>query len=143
MNSKLLVAGIVLVLVVGAGAFFFLNMNKSQTGVTNNASPTESTSSEEKTTKETQIEEVEISLTNQGFSPASITIDKETKVVWTNNSGVMANVSSAPLPIHTNSPPLNLGNFGDGDTRELIFSDSGTYGYHNHLNATQRGTIIV
>jgi len=35
------------------------------------------------------------------------------------------------------------GNFEDGETHELVFPDPGTYNYHNHLNASQTGSVVV
>jgi plastocyanin len=84
-----------------------------------------------------------VSLTENGYSPMTLKIKAGSKVTWTNNSGVMATVSSDPHPTHTDYPPLNLGKFEDGATLSLIFDKPGTYGYHNHLNSSQTGTIIV
>lgn len=84
-----------------------------------------------------------ITLTQNGFSPATITIKAGTKVTWTNKSGIDATVNSDPHPTHTDYPPLNLGKFSDGGTHSLTFDKPGTYGYHNHFNASERGTIIV
>ncbi|MEX2007268.1 MAG: hypothetical protein WD992_00660, partial [Candidatus Levyibacteriota bacterium] len=64
-------------------------------------------------------------------------------VIWTNSSGQVGNVSSNPHPTHSIYPALNLGNFGDGQGVSLVFDTVGTYGYHNHLDATKTGTVIV
>lgn len=82
-------------------------------------------------------------LTRSGWSPASLTIKAGDSVTWTNKSGQSATVSSDPHPTHTNYPPLNLGSFSDGSSVSLNFPKAGTYGYHNHLNPGETGTIIV
>lgn len=87
--------------------------------------------------------EAGVSLTVAGFSPQTLNVKVGTKVVWTNTSGSMGNVSSAPHPVHTDYPPLNLGNFGDGSSISLVFDTPGTYKYHNHLNPSQSGSITV
>lgn len=84
-----------------------------------------------------------IDLTDAGYSPSTITIAVGDVVTWTNKSAGTATVSSDDHPTHTKYAPLNLGKFEPGSTHSLNFDTAGTYTYHNHLNATQVGTIIV
>jgi len=93
--------------------------------------------------EETMESEVSVTLTSKGFSPQTITIKAATIVTWTNQSGTAASVNSAVHPTHQVYPPLNLGEFEDGGSLSLVFDSPGTYKYHNHLNPTQVGTIIV
>ncbi len=90
-----------------------------------------------------QPTQASITLTANGFSPATLTIKLGAKVTWANKSGSAATVNSNPHPVHTAYQPLNLGNFSDGGTLSLTFDKPGTYGYHNHLNPSQSGTIVV
>ena len=85
----------------------------------------------------------EIIFGKSGFSPKTVNISKGTVVVWTNSSGGMVTVHSSPHPAHTDFPVLNLGELADGNKFSLLFTTPGTYKYHNHLNASQFGTIIV
>lgn len=148
MNNKiiLITVAVIAVVVIAAGGFFFLNSNKTSSpkGV---AQPTmtqeETTPTIELTASEAAMNEVRVELTSSGFSPKDITIDKGTKVVWTNNSGQAATVNSAPHPVHTSYPPLNLGSFNDGQSVELVFDETGTYKYHNHFNSGQTGSVTV
>lgn len=84
-----------------------------------------------------------VTLTSDGFSPATLTIKTGEAVTWVNKSGETATVNSDPHPTHTDYTPLNLGNFPDGGTLTLTFDKPGTFGYHNHLNPSVRGTITV
>lgn len=84
-----------------------------------------------------------ITLTKEGFSPKSVTIKTGTEIIWINQSGKVATVDSSPHPAHTDYSPLNLGNFADGGSVSLIFDTPGTYKFHNHLNPSDNGTIIV
>lgn len=84
-----------------------------------------------------------VALTSSGFGPQSLTVKAGTKVVWTNQSGTAAAVNSANHPTHLVYPRLNLGSFGNGDTLSLVFDQPGTYKYHNHLNASQTGVVVV
>jgi plastocyanin len=90
-----------------------------------------------------KVSEAKVSLTKSGFSPQTVTVKSGTKVVWTNESGATATVNSSPHPAHTDYPLLNLGQFDEGETLSLAFDKPGTYKYHNHLNTSQFGTIIV
>lgn len=92
---------------------------------------------------EVQQTQNSVTLSATGFSPATLTIKSGTTVTWTNKSGEEATVNSDPHPSHTDYLPLNLGKFADGETLKLTFTKPGTYGYHNHLNPSEKGTIIV
>lgn len=151
MNNKLVLAGVgivALILVAGAG-FFFLSgrQNSSQTSSTKqteNLTPNEPSATQEPTQETSASAKTEdIELTSSGFSPQKITIDKGTKVVWTNKSGKASTVDSSPHPVHTDYPKLNLGSFNDGQTLELIFNEIGTFKYHNHFNPAQNGSVTV
>jgi len=124
MNKTLLIVAAIL---VAAGAFFFFSQNK-----TSQVTPTKEEASEPT-----------ITLTSAGFSPDNVTIKAGQKITWINKSGTEATVNSDPHPSHTNFQPLNLGSFADGASLSLTFDQTGTYGYHNHLNPNARGTITV
>ena len=149
MNNKLVLVGLgllALVLVTGAG-FLFLSGKQNNSQSQNNQSSETTTNTEElptsEPTEEVTADEIQVELTTSGFSPNEITINKGTKIVWTNSSGKAATVDSALHPVHTTYPPLNLGSFNDGETLELIFNETGTFKYHNHLNPSQNGSVIV
>ncbi len=84
-----------------------------------------------------------VTLTQDGWSPATLTIKSGETVTWINKSGEKATVNSNPHPTHTLYSPLNLGTFPDGGSLSLVFTKAGSYGYHNHLNPGETGTIIV
>src|SRR5260221_1885636 len=84
-----------------------------------------------------------VTLTPNSFSPATLTITVAQTVTWTNKSATAATVNSNPHPTHTDYPPLNLGSFSDGASLSLSFPKAGTYGYHNHLNPSETGMIVV
>ena len=90
-----------------------------------------------------EVEEATINLTKSGFTPQTLTIKAGTKVIWINESGNAAAVNSANHPTHQVYPPLNLGEFEDGENLSLVFNTPGTYKYHNHLDATEFGSVVV
>lgn len=93
--------------------------------------------------QEQKQNEAIVTVTASGFAPQTLTIKAGTKVVWMNKSGTAVTVNSAVHPTHLVYPPLNLGEFGDGSSVQLVFDKPGTYKYHNHLNPSQTGTIVV
>ncbi len=129
MNNKVIIAVVVIIILL-AGGFFLFSKNYSQNTQTSlTPTNTQATST--------------VTYTASGFSPASLTVKAGTTVTWVNKSGSDATVNSAPHPIHTAYPPLNLGGFSDGSTLSLTFDKPGTYGYHNHLNPSDTGEINV
>lgn len=93
--------------------------------------------------KSTAQQQNTVTLTPSGWSPATLTIKAGQTVTWINKSGQEATVNSNPHPTHTDYPPLNLGSFANGTSLTLTFPTQGTYGYHNHFNPSQTGTIVV
>jgi len=94
-------------------------------------------------TSEEKEKEATVLVTSAGFEPSTITVPTGTKVTWVNQSGSLTNVSSDVHPTHLLYPPLNLGSFDAGQSVSLVFDTAGTHGYHNHLNPSEKGTVIV
>jgi plastocyanin len=84
-----------------------------------------------------------INVTKNGFEPKELTVKTGTRVIWINKSGEPATVNSDNHPSHLLFSFLNLGEFNDGSSVQVIFDKSGVYTYHNHLNPNQTGTITV
>lgn len=140
MNNKNLWIGIVIVVVVLLGGFLLLNKNSSTP-----AAPTQNVTSQNQTTNKTaeKPKEVDVTVTADGFNPDTITINAGDKVVWKNESGTTVTVNSDLHPTHLLWPFLNLGAFDNGSSVSVVFDKAGTYTYHNHLNASQKGTVVV
>lgn len=103
-------------------------------------------------------EGVAVTYTNEGFAPKTLTIKKGTTVTWTNNSSSNMWVASAVHPSHIvydgNSLREHCGTNaqtpfdeckGDpaGATWSFTFEKVGTWGYHDHINASRTGSITV
>lgn len=145
MNSKILITAVVIIL--GFGAFMLLSNKNNKTVLTTLPSPSAAATATPETTTSAspsaKIEEAKVTVTANGFEPQTLKIKAGTKVTWTNKSGTTANVSSDNHPTHLLYPFLNLGSFSDGSSVSVTFEKSGTFTYHNHLNPSQRGTVIV
>lgn len=84
-----------------------------------------------------------VAISDQGFIPPIISIKKGETIVWINQSKNTVSINSDPHPTHGSFPLLNLGNVAAGESTKQTFSNEGTYAYHNHLNPSQTGTILV
>jgi plastocyanin len=85
-----------------------------------------------------------VQITQAGFVPDVVTIKTGETVVWQNPDGVSATVNSDVHPTHLLYPPLNLGEVPpQGGQVSLKFDKAGTFTYHNHLNPSQTGTVVV
>lgn len=97
----------------------------------------------------------EVTYGNSGFRPKTVTIEKNETVVWeSNNSGMW--VASNEHPIHTEYSDTELskhcqrgtGNNAfdqctSGDRYYFTFEKEGTWEYHNHLDTSAEGKVIV
>jgi plastocyanin len=149
MNKNILIALIVIV-VLAAGFVMVKNSSKTQPAGTANQTQTPTAMTEPSKAMKASVSATPeamsqntVTLTADGFSPATVTIKKGDKVVWVNKSGDTATVNSDNHPTHLLYPMLNLGSFNDGEKLELVFDKAGKYTYHDHLHPSRRGTVVV
>lgn len=93
-----------------------------------------------------------ITYTDSGFSPGTITIKIGESVKFVNNSSQSVWPASAVHPTHRIYPTIGgcIGSTFDAcrglqpeESWSFTFEIKGTWKYHNHLNATQFGTVVV
>lgn len=85
-----------------------------------------------------------VNYTQDGFQPHSITIKVGQTVTWTNKSSDDLWVASNPHPTHTDYPGFDeLKSMPTGQTYSFTFTKVGNWGYHNHLNPSQQGVVVV
>ncbi|MBI4017571.1 MAG: cupredoxin domain-containing protein [Candidatus Aenigmarchaeota archaeon] len=99
-----------------------------------------------------------VRITSSGFSPKTITVTPGTTVTWTNDDTAAHWVASNVHPTHTVYPGSGIGkcdtaqepaifdackNIPAGGTYAFTFTEKGTWGYHDHLNAGTTGTVVV
>lgn len=89
-------------------------------------------------------EPAEVMITASGFSPAAITIPVGTTVVFRNSDTKPHWAASDPHPVHTGLPGFDAGKAIPKDgTYSYTFTKTGTFTYHDHLNQSLTGTIVV
>ena len=132
MNKRIITA-VVIIAVLG-GVLLIMN-NKSGTKQSTQTTASESTN--------TSNAAATIIYSDDGFSPSTTKVKSGDKVAVTNNSTSSLQFDSDPHPAHTDNAELNLGSVGKGKTGIFTVTKTGTFGFHNHFNSGDTGTIIV
>ncbi|GAC1413339.1 MAG: hypothetical protein NVSMB66_5020 [Candidatus Doudnabacteria bacterium] len=85
-----------------------------------------------------------ITITSSGFSPSSVNIKKGDYVKFINQDSSAHWPASDPHPSHTGYPGFDaLRGLAQGESYTFQFQKSGTWGFHDHLNASWRGKVVV
>lgn len=99
-----------------------------------------------------------VEITASGFLPETVTVKAGDKVEWTNTHTVDAWPASAVHPTHKAYPESDLQKCNSAERKKIfdacqrlqqgeswsfVFTEKGTWKYHNHLNPGQTGTIVV
>jgi len=163
MNSKFLVGVVVLALGVGVGWYVLQSKNTSKVGLPTNVgtdqvtNPTVepfTTSATVQTNTQTSGTEkggvpsgqtgAAISYTDSGFSPKNITVKKGATVTFSNSSSKAMWVASDVHPTHQLLPGFDeLKSVQNGGIYEYQFTKVGTWTFHNHVNPSDKGIVIV
>ncbi len=107
---------------------------ETQTPSTDNSQPKE---------REQQEAAVTITYSDNGFSPASTTINAGESILFKNESSSTLELESDPHPVHTDNTELNIGSIASGASQTVTLSQTGTWGFHNHLNSSHEATVEV
>lgn len=90
------------------------------------------------------IEVPTITYTNDGFTPTEITVHKGSKVVFMNQSDNPMWIASGVHPTHLLYPELDgKASVATGESYSFIFEKIGVRPYHNHLNPSKKGKVVV
>ncbi|MFI5270652.1 MAG: cupredoxin domain-containing protein [Candidatus Saccharimonadales bacterium] len=92
-----------------------------------------------------QIAPAAVSITDSGFVPATVTIKVGQAVVWTNDAVTSHFViSDDPVPLKAGEPqPNSVQSIKPGDTYSYVFNQAGSYGYHDTIDPSFQGTVVV
>ncbi len=150
MKKSSVIVVIIVVVVLAAGAFA-LTKNKDKTSDANTEAPTTSqtasntnqTQNTEQQAAGTETDGTTITYSNDGFSPSTLTVKSGTTVTIKNSSSKVLQFDSNPHPDHTDNPELNVGTVSPGKSATFTVTKTGSHGYHNHLNTSDTGTLVV
>lgn len=94
-----------------------------------------------------QTSGVTITYDGSAFSSAQATVASGGKVTWVNSSGKQLQLGSDPHPIHTGNKEVSGGKFtldiAPGQSAAVTVTKTGTFGYHDHLNPSAKGKLVV
>lgn len=94
----------------------------------------------------------DVTISDSGFSPSTVTIKKGDSVRWTNQASSYSRPASDPHPIHNGYPVAGgcvnsafdaCRALGTGDNWTFQFDVAGSWGYHDHQNPAKKGKVIV
>ena len=133
-SRELLALIIIIIIIIVAGVYIYSTQSSRtnvQTGVNNSSNQSIGNNSSNMTSAATTI-----TIQNMTFNPDKITVRSGTNIQWINNDNTQHQIMS-----DTGSFQSNILN--PGDSYNFFFAKTGIYGYHDALNPTVTGTIIV
>lgn len=151
MNRNPIVVIIVLVIVI-AGGWYVLSKAPAE------APPAPVTEQAPAAATTATAPGVTVAYTDQGFSPTSVTVPLGTTVTFVNQSAGNMWVASAMHPEHTvysgtslaqHCPDTTNSAFDEcaavpsGGSYSFTFNKAGDWKYHNHINASDYGEVVV
>ena len=85
-----------------------------------------------------------VSITDDGFDPPTLTVSSGTTVTFENESSDDSWPASDVHPTHQLYPGFDAKKpLLAGDSYSFTFTETGSWGYHNHLEPDVTGTIVV
>lgn len=112
---------------------------QSNTGQTNQAQQQDQTSLAQSS--------VTVTFSDSGVDFATVTVKSGGTVTWTNSGSNTIAVASNPHPTHTDNQELTNGQstlqLTPGASATVTLSKKGTWGYHNHLDLSVGGKVVV
>lgn len=158
MNTRILIAIIVIAL-VAIGGYFLLSSRATAPTPEANTEGTISGTVEEEPVGDNEIAAL-VTYTDGGFSPATTNVKVGDTVRFVNNSSRGMWVGADDHPTHTKYDGTSTREHCDngrttggsfdmcrqgvpGEFWEFTFTKAGSFAYHNHAQASHGGTIIV
>ena len=163
-----LIIGIIVVVLVALGIWYFMqqqNMPASSTQTAQTDTTNTNTQTPDTTGGGNPVAgnpsptgapmSAQVMYTSTGFSPATVTIAKGGTVTFVDQSGNPMWVASNPHPIHNgysgttvaqhcpDTADIAFDQCHTGNTYTFTFLKAGTWGYHNHAQHSDTGTVIV
>ena len=164
MNNKLL-ACIIVVMAILLGGWYLLNQNNQAPAVQNTADQPNQAATENNQTQTnpapaeiSTVQNHEVTYIDSGYSPSTLTIKVGDTVTWKNQSSHGMWTASAMHLSHTvysgtslqqHCPDSTNNSFDEcksdepGSSWSFTFTKKGTWGYHNHVKASDFGKVVV
>lgn len=88
-------------------------------------------------------EAVDIVYTGYGFSPDEFGLAVGATVTIINESSKDLEFASDPYPTNAENPEMNIGRIAPGESKSFQVTKAGLWGYHNNLEPTEHGRLVV
>ncbi len=142
-KSGLIIGLVILVIVVGALVLGKKSDKATPSTNTTSTQPTQTANNPNNASQTAPQSQGTITYTSNGFDPASLTVTSGSSVTIKNNSSSLLQFDSDPHPEHTDDPELNVGTISPGQSKTITVTKTGSHGYHNHLNPSDTGVLVV
>jgi plastocyanin len=161
MDKNLIIVILVLLVLAGAGYYFFKKSRAPTLAPELPKPPTPPVFEVPTTptpTPTATTSEVIIKITANGFEPKEVEISKGTKVTWINEQPNPSWPASDVHPTHEVYPGSSIKKCGtpeqdkifdacrglnQGESWSFVFNEVGEWYYHDHLNPSLKGEIVV
>ena len=157
MEKGVWIAIVAIALVVLGGAFYYYNNNGGTYNLAYNIPSAQSDNINNTTTNvdnlpATSAKTFTVEITSSGFSPNPVEINGGDTIVFLNKDSSDHWVASAIHPTHTSYPESGgcIGRKFDscrrlaaGENFTFTFNQVGSWNYHDHLNPSLTGTVVV
>jgi plastocyanin len=137
----------VIIALLGVGGYYAMRQtapapSASETD-TNTTSQPSQTQTESKDDDKVDAVAATITYADEGFTPAVTTIKSGETIRIVNNSSDPLELDSDPHPAHTDNRELNVGMVAPGQSKTFTLTAKGTWGIHNHLDASNTAEVNV
>jgi plastocyanin len=158
MNKNLVIIVLAILVLAGIGYYFFTKFRAPTLAPELPQPPTPPAEISTTPTTATPTSEVIIKITANGFEPEEVEITKGTKVTWINEQPNPSWPASAVHPTHEVYPGSSIKKCGtpeqdkifdacrglnQGESWSFVFNEIGEWYYHDHLNPSWKGEIVV
>lgn len=86
---------------------------------------------------------VTVTIEDGKFDPSSVLIKQGDTVQWVNKDTKSHHIASNPHPTHTDLAELESSDLAAGQNFQFKFIKIGTFDYHDHLDPTIKGSVVV
>lgn len=140
-----IIISVAVIALIGGGIIWYLNSRQSENTVPTPTAPSATSPSGNDTTPDETAPAASTTITYDGntFMPSSLRVAVGATITVINNSSRELDFASDPHPTHTSNAELNEGSIAPGESREFTVTEKGDWGFHDHLNASAKGTLIV
>lgn len=145
-SSRALFIGAVIAVLAIAGIIVFIMNNqqaKAPTSDQNQAETPTGSAERDNEVAPNPSERMTITYTSAGFEPAAMTVEKGTVITVKNESSRDLQFASDEHPAHRDNPEMNVPTVAPGESESYTATAVGTWGYHNHLDESETGTVTV